>query len=77
MTTPRTYTDVIGLWPKRSDLATDMTEAGFPTTATQVRLWAHRNVIPRRAWQGVAEAARRRKIKGVTVHALQRMQPIP
>jgi hypothetical protein len=73
--TPISHADIVDLWPKRAALARDLTEAGFPATPGQVRVWAHRGFVPDAAFASLVKAARRRKLPGVTLRALRAGRP--
>ena len=58
----KTFADIINLWPTAEELARDLGVTGLV-----VRAWRNRESIPAEYWTAIAEAARKRKIRGVTL----------
>jgi len=69
-----TISDILGLWPSRSELAADLAEKYVTVSA-----WGARNSIPADRWMEMVASAKRRGIKGVTFDVLARLhaRPVP
>lgn len=66
----KTFRDIINLWPKPApvNFAEDIGEE--PGTTRQ---WRNRNRLPSSRWLRTVDAARKRRINGVTLEALARI----
>ncbi|MFZ2869866.1 carph-isopro domain-containing protein [Zavarzinia sp.] len=56
---------IIALWPSAEEFARDLGELGVT-----VRQWRRRGAIPPRHWNGIARAAQRRGLPGITIQCL-------
>ena len=63
-----TFTDIIDLWPSTAVLAEDLGEK-----PARVRKWRQRNSIPSSEWVAIIDAAKRRKLRGVTAEKLTQL----
>jgi len=71
-----THTDIIKSWPSKAGLYDLMAEdLGVPEGT--IAVWKHRGRIPAESWLAVVDAARRRRLSGVTLRALADQLGIP
>lgn len=69
MSKPKTFTDILKLWPSFADLARDL---GLPYTT--VASWAARNTIPVAYWQPLIKIANKRNITGLSVELFLKLK---
>ena len=60
-----THSDMLKKWPCDRSVATDLSLPLY-----RVRKWRQRSVVPSGYWLDLIEAARKRRIRGVTLRAL-------
>lgn len=74
----KSFADIIDRWPsdsgppKRTSLQVFSDDLGVKYVTAQVM--RHRNSIAPRYWEGLVDAAKRRKIKGVTLALLFKLK---
>ena len=61
----KNFTDIIDLWPSRTDFVNDL---DLPENL--VHVWASRDTIPPEYWAELVDAAEKRSIEGVTLSVL-------
>lgn len=64
------FQDVIASWPSIADLAADLSTPAAKLEPNTVKQWKTRDKIPDEHWLAVAEAAKRRGLKRITVEKL-------